>query len=159
MTDTQLELYQTEDCPFCRKVRRFCGRNGISLTIHNPRTAGTPLSDGVVTDGDRYAELQGDGKDQIPYLIDRAHDRRLYESDAIIEHLRTHHLDDQAPDMIDRLDPRWAGAAKGVLLTIAVLAISNTLTGYGTVNTFIAGMGVFMATYLVLERILEYRAR
>jgi len=86
-TAGSLLLYQAEDCPHCAKVRRFCTRNGISYTCHNPRTAGTPFSGGTVTNRDRHAELEGYGQDQVPLLVDTERGESLYESDDIVEYL------------------------------------------------------------------------
>ncbi|MFB6265986.1 MAG: glutaredoxin domain-containing protein, partial [Candidatus Nanohaloarchaea archaeon] len=33
----KLELYQFEQCPYCRKVREKLTELGLSFTAHNPR--------------------------------------------------------------------------------------------------------------------------
>jgi len=86
-TADTLELYQAESCPHCAKVRRFCTRNGISFTLHNPRTEGGLLGRGTVTNRDRHAELAGYGQDQVPLLVDHERDESLYESDDIVAYL------------------------------------------------------------------------
>lgn len=86
-----LILYQAEGCPYCRRVRRVCTDLGISLVIHNPRTSGTFLTSGSVTNDRRYEELVGHGQDQIPLLVDAARDEVVYESDDIIEYLYDHY--------------------------------------------------------------------
>lgn len=91
-TADTLVLYQAEDCPHCRKVRRFCTEHGISLTLHNPRTAGTPFTDGTVTNRDRHEELTGHGQDQIPLLVDTDRGESLYESDDIVAYLAQHYV-------------------------------------------------------------------
>jgi glutaredoxin len=86
-TAESLALYQAEGCPHCAKVRRFCTRNGISYTCHNPRTEGTAFTDGTVTNRDRHAELEGYGQDQVPLLVDHDRGESLYESDDIVAYL------------------------------------------------------------------------
>ncbi|RBI60129.1 hypothetical protein DMJ13_19865 [halophilic archaeon] len=87
-----LELYQSEGCPYCQTVRRFCTRNGLSLIIHNPRTAGAFFTSGRVRNKQRHDELIAHGKDQIPLLVDTERDEVLYESDDIIAYLKTHYI-------------------------------------------------------------------
>ncbi|MDZ7731239.1 MAG: glutathione S-transferase N-terminal domain-containing protein [Natrialbaceae archaeon] len=86
-----LELYQSEGCPYCRRVRRFCSDHGISIQLHNPRTAGSIIGGEAVTNADRYDELLEHGQDQIPLLVDTARDEALYESADIIAYLETHY--------------------------------------------------------------------
>lgn len=90
-TADALELYQSEGCPHCAKVRRFCTRNGISYTLHNPRTEGSLLAHETVTNRDRQAELEGYGQDQVPLLVDHERGESLYESDDIVDYLRKHY--------------------------------------------------------------------
>lgn len=90
-TADSLVLYQAEGCPHCAAVRQFCTEAGLSLTLHNPRTAGTPFTGGTVTDGDRHAELTGHGQDQLPLLVDTERGGSLYESDDIIAYLDEHY--------------------------------------------------------------------
>lgn len=87
----ELELYQAEGCPYCARVRNYCTRQGISLVIHNPRTAGTVFTGGSVTDPSRYDELLAYGKDQLPLLVDNQRDEVCYESDDIVAYLETHY--------------------------------------------------------------------
>ncbi len=86
-----LELYQAEGCPHCRKVRRFCTHEGISVVLHSPRTAGSPVTGGTVTDEDRHGDLTSHGQDQIPLLVDHDRNVALYESDDIVAYLDEHH--------------------------------------------------------------------
>jgi len=88
---TPLELYQAEGCPYCRKVRKFCTRAGISVVLHNPRTAGSMVTPGRVTNGMAHEDLTGYGKDQIPLLVDTERGESIYESTDIIEYLRAHY--------------------------------------------------------------------
>lgn len=86
-----LELYQSEGCPYCQTVRRFYTRNGLSLIIHNPRTAGAFFTSGRVLNKQRHEEIIAHGKNQIPLLVDNEHDEVLYESDDIIAYPKKHY--------------------------------------------------------------------
>ncbi|MDY6774089.1 MAG: glutathione S-transferase N-terminal domain-containing protein, partial [Candidatus Nanohaloarchaea archaeon] len=60
----KLELYQFEQCPYCRKVREKLTELGLSFTAHNPRQ-----------NEERMEELlELGGKDQVPFLVDRDED-------------------------------------------------------------------------------------
>lgn len=144
-----LELYQAEGCPHCAKVRRFCTRNGISLTLHNPRTAGTPFTSGTVTDRERYDELVEHGKDQVPLLVDTARDVALYESDDIIAYLAEHYTDGEAPGPLETLlTGGLRRFAVGVLLFTGALASADVLTGMDLLNPSLAGLGAASAVIL-----------
>jgi hypothetical protein len=86
-----LVLYQAEGCPHCARVRQFCTEQSLSLTLHNPRTAGTPFTGGTVTNHDRHTELTGHGQDQIPLLVDTERGESLYESGDIVAYLDEHY--------------------------------------------------------------------
>lgn len=82
-----LELYQAEDCPFSTKVREKMLDLGISYVIHNPRRAGGDIRNEQTQD----EMLAIGGEDQIPFLVDTAHEETLYESDAINDYLEEHY--------------------------------------------------------------------
>ncbi|CQH60944.1 glutaredoxin [Halobacterium hubeiense] len=84
-----LELYQSEGCPHCAKVREKLSELGVSYVTHNPRLPGG--AGGDVTNEQTYEELQNGGEDQIPYLVDTAREEALYESDDIVEYLDEHY--------------------------------------------------------------------
>lgn len=84
-TDINLELYQFEGCPYCKKVREFCSQNGISIILHTPRNGRTVVNEA------RMNELKDGGQDQVPFLVDRNRDVALYESDEIIDYLDEHY--------------------------------------------------------------------
>lgn len=70
-----LELYYTESCPYCRKVINFFKENNIEF---EPKD---------VNERENYDKLMELGKvSQIPFLIDTATGKMLYESDKIIEY-------------------------------------------------------------------------
>ena len=80
-----LELYQSEGCPHCQKVREALSELGLSYITHNPRLPGDVGGD--VTNEVTHEELVAGGADQIPYLVDTENGVRLYESDDIVEYL------------------------------------------------------------------------
>ncbi|GAD52764.1 probable glutaredoxin [Halarchaeum acidiphilum MH1-52-1] len=84
-----LELYQSEGCPHCEKVRQKLSELGVSYVIHNPRLPGGHGGD--VTNGVTHDELVAGGEDQIPYLVDTAREVTMYESDDIVDYLDEHY--------------------------------------------------------------------
>lgn len=84
-----LELYQSEGCPHCAKVRETLSDLGVSYVIHNPRLPGDQGGD--VTNEVTYEELTAGGEDQIPYLVDTDRGVTMYESDDIVDYLETHY--------------------------------------------------------------------
>jgi glutathione S-transferase len=84
-----LELYQSEGCPHCAKVREKLSELGVSYVAHNPRLPGDVGGD--VTNEVTYEELTDSGQDQIPYLVDTGRGVTMYESDDIVEYLEQHY--------------------------------------------------------------------
>jgi len=84
-----LELYQSEGCPYCEKVRRKLSDLGVSYVLHNPRLPGDEGGD--VTNDVTYDELTAGGEDQIPYLVDTDRGATMYESDDIVDYLEAHY--------------------------------------------------------------------
>ena len=80
-----LELYQSEGCPHCAKVRQKLSELGVSYVSHAPRLPGDV--GGAVTNEVTYDELTAGGEDQIPYLVDTDRGVTMYESDDIVEYL------------------------------------------------------------------------
>jgi len=81
-----LELYQSEGCPHCAKVREKLSALGLSYVNHNPRLPGG--AGGDVTNESTHAEMtEYGGQDQIPFLVDHSTDTQLYESDDIVDYL------------------------------------------------------------------------
>jgi len=70
-------LYVLDSCPYCRKVIDFMEDNNISYNkfdVSNPKY---------------YEELISlGGKSQVPFLVDKGTDNKLYESDDIIHYLK-----------------------------------------------------------------------
>ncbi|MFB6083491.1 MAG: glutathione S-transferase N-terminal domain-containing protein [Halorientalis sp.] len=84
-----LELYQSEGCPYCAKVREKLSELGVSYVVHNPRLPGDEGGD--VTNDVTYDELTAGGDDQIPYLVDTERGVTMYESDDIVDYLEEHY--------------------------------------------------------------------
>jgi glutathione S-transferase len=84
-----LELYQSEGCPYCAKVRETLSELGVSYVAHNPRLPGDEGGD--VTNEVTHDALTAGGEDQIPYLVDSDRGETLHESDAIVEYIEEHY--------------------------------------------------------------------
>ncbi|MFB6072627.1 MAG: glutathione S-transferase N-terminal domain-containing protein [Halobacterium sp.] len=85
-----LELYQSEGCPYCQKVREKLSELGVSYVAHNPRLPGDEGGD--VTNELTHRELREvGGEDQIPFLVDTAREETVYESDDIVDYLDEHY--------------------------------------------------------------------
>lgn len=76
-----LELYQTDYCPYCAKVRFVLQELGVHYVSHNA-LPGTE---------ERARLLQLGGKGQVPFLVDHANPDKpvmMYESEDIVRYLR-----------------------------------------------------------------------
>ncbi len=82
------ELYEFENCPFCRKVRE-------ALSILDLEADVRPCP----KNGPRYREAvrKRGGKAQFPYLIDPNTGTEMYESDDIVEYLFDRYGDGSVP--------------------------------------------------------------
>ncbi|MGI9433044.1 MAG: glutathione S-transferase N-terminal domain-containing protein [Myxococcota bacterium] len=83
-----LQLYEFENCPFCRKVRE-------GLTILDLDADVFPCPKG----GERYRPgvIEAGGKAQFPYLVDPNTGKALYESDEILQYLFAEYGDGRVP--------------------------------------------------------------
>lgn len=73
-----LDLFILETCPYCKKVMTFMDETGMKynkVDIKN-KTAEDTL-------------IQLGGKRQVPFLVDRDRNLQMYESNDIIEYLKT----------------------------------------------------------------------
>jgi glutathione S-transferase len=72
-----LEIYQKEDCPFCKKVRSRLSELGVSWVAHSAEP------------GSKSAEVleRISGEHQVPFLVDAERGVMMPESDAILEYL------------------------------------------------------------------------
>ena len=71
------ELYYLPTCPFCQKVLDFIKEENINISLKD-----------ITEPDNEKALIEKGGKRQVPFLVDD--DTTMYESDAIIEHLRKH---------------------------------------------------------------------
>lgn len=73
-----LDLFILETCPYCKKVMSFLDEHRIKynkIDIKNKTS--------------EEALIQIGGKRQVPFLIDKDRNIQMYESDDIIEYLKT----------------------------------------------------------------------
>jgi len=72
-----LELFVMESCPYCRKVMNFMDENEIEYIKH------------VIAMAENLEKLlELGGMRQVPFLLDKDNEVRMYESDDIIEYVR-----------------------------------------------------------------------
>ena len=72
------DLYILETCPYCKKVMAFMEEKGINYNKIN-------IADKSAED----ALIQAGGKRQVPFFVDRDRNIQMYESNDIIEYLKT----------------------------------------------------------------------
>ena len=77
-----LILYVKTGCPYCGKVKAFIDDAGIGEKITERNVADDGVVDELVAHG---------GQAQVPYLIDEERGESMYESDVVIEYLKTHY--------------------------------------------------------------------
>ena len=73
-----LELFILETCPYCIKVINYMKENNIDfrkIDISNKESEASLIQIG--------------GKRQVPFLIDKERNIQMYESNDIIEYLKT----------------------------------------------------------------------
>lgn len=73
-----LELFILETCPYCKKVMKFMQEENLPfkmIDISNKESEDTLIRIG--------------GKRQVPFLLDSDRNIQMYESDDIIEYLKT----------------------------------------------------------------------
>ena len=73
-----LDLFVLESCPYCRKVMSFMDDKDIKY--HK-----VDITDKASED----ALIQMGGKRQVPFLVDTDRNIQMYESNDIIEYLKT----------------------------------------------------------------------
>jgi len=74
-----LLLYTKTGCPFCAKVLDYVRAEDIELEERN-----------IADEENRKELIEKGGEQQVPYLDDTEKNIRMYESDDIIDYLRTH---------------------------------------------------------------------
>ena len=73
-----LDLFVLETCPYCKKVMEFLEKENIKYRKID------------ISDKDSENSLiQIGGKRQVPFLVDNERNIQRYESDDIIEYLKT----------------------------------------------------------------------
>lgn len=71
------DLYVLRTCPYCSKVIEFMNKNKIKYSLID------------IADNEKYNKLiEFGGKAQVPFLIDKESNIKLYESDKIIDYLK-----------------------------------------------------------------------
>ena len=73
-----IELFILDSCPYCQKVLKFLDCTNINyraINIENKESEESLIKIG--------------GKRQVPFLVDKERNIQMYESDDIIEYLRT----------------------------------------------------------------------
>ena len=83
-----LELYEFENCPFCRKVREAFSMLDLAADIRPCPKGGPRFREAL--------ELRG-GKAQFPYLVDPNLGIEMYESDDIVTYLFDTYGDGRVP--------------------------------------------------------------
>lgn len=88
-----LEVYEFENCPFCRKVRE-----ALSILDLDARIWPCPKN------GPRYRPelVERGGKAQFPYLVDANTGTEMYESDDIVRYLFRSYGDGKVPFLLRR---------------------------------------------------------
>ena len=73
-----LDLFVLETCPYCKKVMEFLEKENIKYRKID------------ISDKDSENSLiQIGGKRQVPFLVDKERNLQMYESEDIIEYLKT----------------------------------------------------------------------
>jgi len=88
MTDPNLELYNLNGCPYCKKVRRALADLDLEYKTHSVPRSRT----------DRTAVHETSGQYGVPVLVDHANGiEGMAESDDIVEYLYAEYGDGQQP--------------------------------------------------------------
>lgn len=78
--DEMLEIYQFEQCPFCKKVREKLTELQIDFIARQVRP-----------NGDRQRVKDISGQTGVPVLVDPNTDTVMPESDDIVDYLEEHY--------------------------------------------------------------------
>ena len=73
-----LDLFVLETCPYCKKVMEFLDKEGVKFNKID-----------IINKDSESALIRIGGKRQVPFLIDSERNIQMYESDDIIEYLKT----------------------------------------------------------------------
>ncbi|XP_013623803.1 PREDICTED: uncharacterized protein LOC106329672 [Brassica oleracea var. oleracea] len=84
----EIEIYEFEGCPFCRKVREMVGVLDLDI-LYYPCPRGSPNF--------RPKVNQMGGKQQFPYMVDPNTGVSMYESDGTIKYMSEKYGDGTVP--------------------------------------------------------------
>ena len=73
-----LDLFVLESCPYCKKVMSFLESEDIKYHKIN-----------ITNKASEESLIQIGGKRQVPFLVDTERNIQMYESNDIIEYLKT----------------------------------------------------------------------
>ncbi|MCM1264619.1 MAG: glutathione S-transferase N-terminal domain-containing protein [Candidatus Gastranaerophilales bacterium] len=73
-----IELFILEHCGYCRKVMAYLDENNIPYKKID-----------IAEQQNEEALIRLGGKRQVPFLVDKEHGVEMYESNDIIEYLKT----------------------------------------------------------------------
>ena len=73
-----LELFILPNCPYCLKVLKFLDENNIKYATHS-----------ILEPDNKEKLMKLGGKVQVPFLIDKTKNIQMYESDDIIDHIKS----------------------------------------------------------------------
>ena len=73
-----LDLYISETCPYCRKVMDYFGEHHVE---YNKKDITVPENLNML--------IKLGGEKQVPFLDDKEHNISMYESDDIIEYVKS----------------------------------------------------------------------
>ncbi len=73
-----LDLFILETCPYCQKVMSFLNDNNIKYNKVD-----------ITNRASEEALIKMGGKRQVPFLVDTDRNIQMYESNDIIEYLKT----------------------------------------------------------------------
>lgn len=73
-----IELFMKDDCVYCKRVIEFLDENKIQYKKNN-----------VLNEDNKETLIRIGGKLQVPFIIDKENGVEMYESNDIIEYLKT----------------------------------------------------------------------
>ena len=72
------DLFILETCPYCKKVMSFMEEHGVKFNKIN-----------IADKASEESLIHIGGKRQVPFLVDRDRNIQMYESNDIIEYVKT----------------------------------------------------------------------
>lgn len=73
-----LELFILETCPYCQKVMKFLDKENMEYKKID-----------ITNESNKETLIRMGGKRQVPFLVDKERNIQMYESNDIIEYLKT----------------------------------------------------------------------